>query len=396
MISSYRITTGGVLRNYRSNLMKSYGRLNDSMTKVLTQRQFNSYAEDPAAASKAWQLRRSYWRNSDQINNTNTLISRFETAFTAVDAICDGDIEHQGLDEIDTALRGLNDATGSARKDLGLILKNTADSIVQNMNAKYADEFVFAAADGLNVPFSTGENGELLYRGINVDTPNPLTETEFEQMKENGQLDNTDTFLGYKESFKAKYGISYDQAVSDYAKLDAMTKETTYVDIGLGFQENKEGDFISSSGYNSSLCGLDFLGYGVDEDGDKLNIVSLMRELGDIFSNCDEKTGRFLNEDGTVDTATEERASQLTTKLQRAIGECTKSHAELSAETKYLNDNLGQLKNTSDVLNEQIMELESINPADAIKDMNWANYCYQAALKIGNSILSQSLIDYMN
>ena len=34
--------------------------------------------------------------------------------------------------------------------------------------------------------------------------------------------------------------------------------------------------------------------------------------------------------------------------------------------------------------------------ADAITEMMWAQYSYNAALRIGNQILSQSLIDYLN
>ena len=46
-----RATTGGVLRGYRSNLMNSFITLNNARNTMLTQRNFNSYAEDPAAAS---------------------------------------------------------------------------------------------------------------------------------------------------------------------------------------------------------------------------------------------------------------------------------------------------------------------------------------------------------
>ena len=43
-----RATTGGVLRGYRTNLTKSFVTLNKARETVLTQRNFNSYAENPA------------------------------------------------------------------------------------------------------------------------------------------------------------------------------------------------------------------------------------------------------------------------------------------------------------------------------------------------------------
>ncbi len=40
--------------------------------------------------------------------------------------------------------------------------------------------------------------------------------------------------------------------------------------------------------------------------------------------------------------------------------------------------------------------MEDIDPADAITTLMWAQYSYNAALRIGTQLLSQSLIDYMN
>ena len=40
--------------------------------------------------------------------------------------------------------------------------------------------------------------------------------------------------------------------------------------------------------------------------------------------------------------------------------------------------------------------MEQINLADAITQLSWDQMCYNAALKIGTQLLSQSLIDYMN
>ena len=54
------------------------------------------------------------------------------------------------------------------------------------------------------------------------------------------------------------------------------------------------------------------------------------------------------------------------------------------------------LQSTSDSLVEQYTELELADPAAAISEYMFARYCFDAALKVGNSILSQSLMDYMS
>ena len=54
------------------------------------------------------------------------------------------------------------------------------------------------------------------------------------------------------------------------------------------------------------------------------------------------------------------------------------------------------LTDTVDSLSRQFMALEDADPAAAITEYMFARYCYDAALKVGNSVLSQSLMDYMN
>ena len=71
-------------------------------------------------------------------------------------------------------------------------------------------------------------------------------------------------------------------------------------------------------------------------------------------------------------------------------------HTQLSADAKYLKTNLEQLKLNKSELDSQIVDTEDMDMAEAITNMNWAQYCYNAALRIGTNLLSQSLIDYMN
>ena len=58
----FRITTNMLMNTYRYNLQGSTGKLSDARDKVLTHRNFNSYAEDPAAATQAFRLRRDYYQ----------------------------------------------------------------------------------------------------------------------------------------------------------------------------------------------------------------------------------------------------------------------------------------------------------------------------------------------
>ncbi|MGE4275699.1 MAG: flagellin [Lawsonibacter sp.] len=345
---SLRVTTNGSLHIYKSNLMRSRNTLNSATEKVLTNRNFNSYAEDPAAASQAFQLRRSMWRTTAQITNNNSVINKFNTAWEAIDDV----VNDLGDDLANvSALRGLTDSTASGRQSLGQTLLSTADAVVKTMNTTYGDNFVFAGADGLNVPFTWGDDGTLQYRGVSVDA---------------------------------------ESTADGYGSLAAMAGETTYVDIGLGLEEADDGSLIESSAFNSALSGLTYLGYGVDEDGDPKNIVSIMKQLGTILSNCDSDTGDFAS------TKAEEDANRLTDKLQTALSDLSVQQTKLDSQATFLNSNVTRLESTKDTLNEQLTGIEDMDSADAITSMAWAQYCYNAALQVGTSVLSQSLLDYMD
>lgn len=341
-----RITSNAMMKNYKSNLMKSTNVLYNSMTQVMTQRKFNSYAEDPAAATQAFQLRRSAWRTESQIENSQTVTHKFNTAYEAVDSI------YETVTTItkDETLRALNYPTGGGRKSLGILLDQRAEDLVQSLNAKYGDNFIFAGNDGENVPFSWDEaTGQLLYRGVNVNA---------------------------------------EKGTEDYEKLQQMMKETTYVDLGMGLQEDASGNIISTSAFNSALSGLSITGFGVDEEGLPNNVVSIVKELSDILGRCDEDGNWASTED-------QERAVALQKKLDTSLGDITSQHTELSTKVSFLNTNEERLKSTADTLNTQIVGVENVDMADAITAMSYAQYCYNAALRVGTNILSQSLIDYM-
>lgn len=339
-----RVTTNGTLHNYRSHLMRSANNQQKAFTSVLTQRQFNSYAEDPAAATQAFRMRSARASAGQQIYNNKAVTGKFSTAWSIIDGIKNDIADEMGKIP---ALEGSSDTNLSVLKELGQVLKAGAKSIVQDMNGKYGDNFIFGGADTLNVPFKL-ENGVLTYRGKNVN--------------EIGQPN----------------GPTYDE-VNDQLN----------VDLGLGFKE-VNGQLVSSSAYDSALNGLDFLGYGKDQEGLPNNIVSVMWELGEAFEGYDLETNTWKNPGGR------EQAQKLVGKLEEASDAMIRAHTELSSETTYLKTNMTRLEETSDNLNTQITGLEDIDPAEAIMSLVWAQQCYNAALKVGTNIISQSLLDYMN
>ncbi len=337
-----RSTTNGVLKSYQYNLQRSTYTLNKARDTVLTGRSFNSFAEDPALAAHSFKLRTSLLRVDSQYGVGESVVRKYDVAWSSLNSVTD-DLRAAKS----SILTGKNPPTASGRNALGQELTQLAEGIVKTMNAKYGDNFVFAGADGLNVPFDF-KDGKLSYRGIDLNTNDP----------------------------------------DELKKLEDLLKnEKKFADLGLGMKETATGELIESSAFDVSLHGASFLGYGQDKDGDPQNIVCMINRMGEILKNCDK--------DGNFRGGEEEEYNRLAGKFETAMSSFTSKHTELDARTGFLKDNQKQLRNTAYSMQEQIVAMERVEPADAIISYSWAQYCYNSALKVGNSILSQSLMDYM-
>lgn len=348
-----RSTTNGTLKTYRYNLQRSSYTKNKAQETVQTQRKFNSFAEDPAAAAKAFQLRRSLLRTDSQYNVGESVKHKYEVAWSTLESVVQ-DVNNRKSDSaFAMILQGKSDTIGSGAVALGQSMRTLATGIVQSMNCRYGENFVFAGADGLNVPFTwegEGDDRKLCYRGIPVDTQDP------------------------KELEALKY----------------MANERKNADLGFGMQEDENGNIIGSSVANVGLQGITFLGYGKDADGDPKNIVSIADRMGTLLRRCDPDSGDWAS------TADKEEFSRLAKKFEDAASQLTDKHTEMDTQAAFIKSNQEQLKANTGTLQEQFLSIEDVDLAEAITSYSWAQYCYNASLKVGNSILSQSLMDYMN
>lgn len=437
-----RVTTKGVLKNYRSNLNHSSNNLDSARNQVLTKRNFQTFAEDPAAATMAFRLRRAFSRSNDQLSNTKNLASKYQSAWDALETVkTDLEVKEGKV----SALAGITGTAGAGRKPLGEVLVASSESVVHAMNSQFGNEFIFAGNDNMDgAPFSleevTEEVEEQVWRGEvdpedpeawvyikKLDVPGGIAGTtgddgkiyEFKDLPQDVQDQITaDPANGWEAAgyvrqkndgptgmvtqkvertqMKLLYrGVPVDASdgTPDKEKLDKMNAEASYVDIGSGLTEIEDGVTLPASAYNASISGIDLLDYGTTEvDGREYpnNAVSIMLRLGEIFKRCDPDSGEYENAQDEKD------ATVLSDMLHEAIGTFVDKWSELDARSNYLNDNAERLKTTIYEKNQQILDIEQVDMAQAITSFVWAQYSYNAALKVGNSILSESLMDYLN
>ena len=376
-----------MMNTYRYNLQGSTRNLSDARNKVLSHRNFDSYAEDPASATKAWRIRRAMASNFDYQANNDDTYSRFSIASTTM-GVVNHDLED--LDGRFSTIRGVSGTAGAGRQPLGQVLDKSAETIIQAMNsAKYGDHFVFSGDDEMNAPFSWSDDMKTLYyRGVNVGAgavKNPGEKpTWFLEAVANGdrtlvpaagtddveqawvdyanaQFDGNTTIpcpsdapttWGEKDRFGVPKEMpenpanAYERAwkayytdQGDVAKLKYMAEEEQNVDLGMGLQEDDKDVLINGTAFNRALPGINMLGgYGVDEDGDPKNVVLITKRLGELLSNADPDSGAW-DADPAKANEIHEEAMRLLDKLNAAHHRTTDAYTEVETKAHFLQTN---------------------------------------------------------
>ena len=355
-----RVTTNSTLHMYQSNLMQSSNQLYSAMEKLMTGRNFDSYASNPAGATRAFKLHSALNAVNAQAANNETVLNKFGTAYSILDEVTN-ELTHDLAQA--PALGGLDNSHLSSLNSYAQVIRSGADAIVQVLNGKYENDFIFNGSETGEAPFAIQEDQSqnppvdvLTFRGWRVDVPN-----------------NDDVYL-------------------DLNGKEVL--ENLYVDVGLGFQLDRNGAVIPSTAFDSALSGMDILGFGLDEDGDPKNIVSIMLRISDVFGGYQHNDA--ANTEGTWGPAgTYDDASRLVSKFEKAHNGLIQEHVELSSQADYLETNQTRLKSTFDSLNNELVAIEDIDRVDAILQLSYAQTCYNAALQVGANVIPQSLMDYL-
>lgn len=371
-----RVTTNSTLYTYQKNLLKSSNQLYAAMSAMTSGRNFDTYAANPAAATRAFKIHSSLNATNAQAANNQTVYKKFSTAWDMADDFLN-ELSH---DLAETPLiKGLNQPDWSTLNTNGDIIFSGAEAMVQSLNSKYDKGYIFAGADTDNPPFAIEtENGKsyLTYRGVRVDDPDTLD----------------DVYLDENNKPILKDPADPDSGMTNREMLEKWSNEHLYVDIGIGFEvDEATGEVIDSTAFDAAISGTDFIGgYGLDEDGDPTNIVSIMLRASEIFKGYNQETGEW-GEAGDL-----EDAQRLVNKFLDAQERVSNNHVELDTKAKYLETNQSQLESSFASLNTELDGIEKIDEVEAILTLVSAQTSYNAAIQVGANIVPQSLMDYLN
>jgi len=333
-----RITTGMMTNRYLRSLNQSSSQMFDSNEKVFTGRKFSKGSEDPVSAIKAYKLRRDY-RDTQMydtnISDADSFLTIAETNLTQISS---------DLERVYTSyLKGVNGTmTSDDREIIAKELDNIQKSVLNSLNAKISDRYVFGGTSKDEIPFKVDDiTGELLYKDVNVTS-------------------------------------------GDVAELKSLANEKIYIDLGLGMKF--DGDTLNTDTvFDMSVAGIKFIGYGTngkDTEGEEIpnNLYTLIGKIKDELRNPDFSFDKIKPYIENFETQ----------KKQVLVG-----ITDIGSKTKYID--FLKLKNEDNQynINKKMLDIEFVDPAKAIIEFKSYEYSYNAALSMGNKILQNSFIDFM-
>lgn len=369
-----RVTTNSTLYTYQKNLLKTTNQLYAAMNTMMTGRNFDSYAADPAAATRAFKIHSSLNATNAQYDNNTTVLNKFSTAWDVADDMIDKLTNDLAKAPILKALNTTNLSTANTQGD---IIYSGAEAMIQSLNGRYDNQFLFNGADTQNPPFALETEGDktyVTYRGLRIDDPVQLAQE-------------------YKDA--AGQPVAKDPpATGNYTNAEMLQKwsdEHLYVDIGIGFTLDGNGQVLDSTAFDAAISGTDLIGgFGVDAQGDPTNIVSIMVRLSEIFKDYDEETMEWGPAGNQAD------AERLLDKFNAAQEELSAQHVVLDTQSKYLETNKSQLESSFSAFNNELVSIEKVDQTEAILALVAMQTSFNAALQVGANVVPQSLMDYLN
>lgn len=328
-----RVTTNMIMKNYQYRLNDALTQQTKQQYQVMTGRKYQNAWESPLDNAVAANLIKRYLRNEDYLTSIDDIQSYQDSQENACSQLLD--IAH----EIDSnySVQAVNDTNGeSGRKAFAAALRRYKEAMITGVNQKHGDDFILAGSDGKNVPF-TWDNGKLYYRGVDVT---------------NG----------------------------DMSKLEGFAAERVFVDLGFGLSFGEDDKVVSTSGFDTSMPGINVIGYGVNQDGVSKNMIVLADQMASELEK---------------EPFDQEAYRKLWDQFHKSTGELTDHVSNIGTKTQLLTSTKARLEDLNLALTKQLDSAVNADPAKAIMELSWSQFAYNSALRIGTNIISPSLLDFM-
>ncbi len=366
-MSSVRVTQSSMNRNYLKTLNSNLSNLDKTMSRMNSGLKLNKVSDNVSDAAKAFSVREQLYKldqSVDAMRDAYNELSAAEGNLMSANSVLQSVME-----EMVRMANGTFDA--DQRAIAGAEIADLQQQILQMANAQFANKNLFGGTNNSGAPFAIATDGTVTYNGVDVNSLvayDPAVHT----------LSTTDL----PTNFVAKDGMAvYEDPANPGTFLPVSSDGDVYIDVELGLTVNATayGNAVDpASAIKLSNSGAEMFGFGVDADGDPINLIAFVGEVADALNTNNVEQLRTL-----IDKS-KDIQSDLTTAL-----------ADIGARTNFMDKtteryetDIISLKDTQNDLEAADLEEESINYQ--IYQRAW-----MISLQLGSNLLPTSLFDFM-
>ena len=339
-----RITNKMITTQYTRSLNRLAAELNRLNNQVSSGRKFAKASENTSAAVKAFQLRKDMSRiegYKENIAHAKSTLTNAESALMHIEELMRTTTEK--------IITGLNDTQSwEERAIIATELRSLQAQLLQTLNSTASDSYYFGGTNTETKPFEVID-GKLYYNGYDLDLPLPAGTPE-----------------------------------ENEAKLKELASDTLYIDIGLSVKfDPATGEIDEGTVFGYSIAGINVVGSGTTTvEGEEVsnNIYNLLGALAAEFES---------------ENYSHDKADALFGHLKDASQGIMRTITEIGAKTSYLDFMAERLEDQDFNLQERQVDVEGIDPAEAIINFETQKFAYNAALQMGARIIQPSIFDFM-
>lgn len=340
-----RIAQRMVSRNYLNSLNTTMSKRADILSRGTTGLKFDRLSDNVADGIRAMRTQETRMQTEAQLDTVESILLEYNSVDSNLDSI---DSVLRSMQE--KVLKAMNDPTGNVSREVlaGEII-SARDQILQFVNTKFGDTYLFGEQNNAGAAVSFDSTGKLTFNGVAVDSI----------YKDNG----------------AYY---YDDPSNTPPKTLVPDSGSVYLDIGLGLKMNN-GEPDPRTAFKYSFSALDVMGFGApDANGDPNNVYDCMTKLADAVKSGDH-----------------EAMSSLHTKFVGLNDEMRMVRTDLGTRMNFLDRTKDRLTQDIDNLSAMESQLISSDIATDSIDMKNTEYTWLAVLQLGSKIIPSSLLDYL-
>ena len=339
-----RITNKMITTQYTRSLNRLAAELNRLNNQVSSGRKFAKASENTSAAVKAFQLRKDMSRiegYKENIAHAKSTLTNAESALMHIEELL--------RTTTVKIITGLNDTQSwEERAIIATELRSLQAQLLQTLNSTASDSYYFGGTNTETKPFEVID-GKLYYNGYDLDLPLPAGTPE-----------------------------------ENEAKLKELASDTLYIDIGLSVKfDPATGEIDEGTVFGYSIAGINVVGSGTTTvEGEEVsnNIYNLLGALAAEFES---------------ENYSHAKADALFGHLKDASQGIMRTITEIGAKTSYLDFMAERLEDQDFNLQERQVDVEGIDPAEAIINFETQKFAYNAALQMGARIIQPSIFDFM-